>query len=142
MSPIIVFIVIIIIIATIITHFRYKKLPGGSKAAVLQGIWVLHKHLKYDPVMKKYESVPVEKKKSYFEFKGDQFRSGDFDERHKQMPADFSKYSVVGDNLIFDSESLRRASWKWAMTTDGLELTAETADGNKSKYYFNMKDWF
>jgi hypothetical protein len=143
MGSIYVVIVILVVIYAIYINFRNKKYPGGNKAAIIQGIWVLNKHLKYDLVMKKYELVPVENKKSYFEFKGDQFRTGDFDEKHKQMPADFSKFSVVGDNLILESGAMKKASWKWAIVPgQGLELTAETADGNKSKYYFFQKNWF
>jgi len=39
-------------------------------------------------------SLPVEEKKNYFEFKGSNFRSGDFDEKLKQLPAEYSPFLV------------------------------------------------
>ena len=123
-------------------HFRDKKLPGGSKGAVLQGIWVLEKQLKFDFVLRKYQEVQVEPKKNYFEFKGDQFRSGDFDGKHKQLPAEWSFFSVVGDNIIFESEFLKKGHWTWRVSNGKLELIGETINPEgKSQFTFYKKNW-
>jgi len=132
-----------IVFLAIKRHRDRAKLPGGNKGAVLQGIWVLEKHFKYDPVLKKYGVVPVEEKKNYFEFNGSNFRSGDFDEDHKQLPADYSPFSVEGDNLILESEFLKKANWKWVIKKGKLELTGETSSPqySKSQFIFYRKNW-
>lgn len=133
-----------VIFLTIKHHRNRARLPGGIKGARLQGIWVLEKHFRFDPVLKKWEVVPVEPKKNYFEFKGGNFRSGDFDEKHKQLPADYSPYSVEGDNLIFESEFLKKADWKWEIKKGRLELTGETSGPqySKSQFIFYKKNWY
>ena len=124
-------------------HRDRKKFPGGAKGARLQGIWVLEKHFHFDPVLKKWETVPVEDKKNYFEFKGSNFRSGDFDEKHKQLPADYSPFSVEGDNVILESEFFKRANWKWQIEKGRLELTGEMLipKNSKSQFVFYKKNW-
>jgi uncharacterized membrane protein YraQ (UPF0718 family) len=122
-------------------YFTDKKLPGGRKGAVLQGIWVLTKQFKFEPTLKKWEEVAVESKKHYFEFKGSNFRSGDFDQRHKQLPAEWSPFSVEGDNLIIESEFFKKGHWTWKIEPGlGLVLTGEMLD-SKSQFVFNMKNW-
>jgi len=134
------FLAIFVLIA-IRKHFTNKKLPGGSRGAILQRIWVLGKQFKFDPVLKKYEVVPVEPKKHYFEFRGSNFRSGDFDENHRQLPAEWSPFSVEGDNLIIESEFFKKGHWTWKIETGvGLVLTAEMLD-SKSQFLFYEKNW-
>jgi len=124
-------------------YFQRKKLPGGIKGARLQGIWVLEKHLKFEPVLKKWEVVPVEEKKNYFEFNGSNFCSGDFDEDHQQLPADYSPFSVDGENMILESEFFKKANWKWEIKRGCLELTGETPSPqySKSQFIFYKKNW-
>lgn len=132
------------IVFSIIRHYiKRSKLPGGARGAKLQGIWVLEKHLKFDPVMKKYEALPVEPKKNYFEFKGDQFRSGDFDEKHAQLPAEWSPFSIEKDNIIFGSEFLKKGNWRWTVKSNKLELIGETVHPEgKSQFIFYRKNWY
>ncbi|MFA5831690.1 MAG: hypothetical protein WC878_07755 [Candidatus Paceibacterota bacterium] len=115
-----------------------SRLPGGRKGSVLQGVWVLEKHLRYDHAMKKWEEVPVESKKNYFEFSGNQFRSGDFDKQYCQLPADFSPFFVNGNELVLDSDFFKSADWKWKIQKGKLELTGETKN-NKSQFIFCKK---
>lgn len=132
------------IIFSIVKHYLNRsKFPGGAKGAVLQGIWVLEKNLRFDPVLKKWETVMVEDQKNYFEFKGSNFRSGDFDEKHKQLPAEYSPFSVVGSNIILGSETLKRANWKWHIEKGRLELIGEMLEpkNNKSRFIFYKKNW-
>lgn len=136
-----IFISAILALVLIRKHFTDKKLPGGNKGAILQRIWVLEKQFKFDPVLKKWEEVVVEPKKHYFEFKGSNFRSGDFDEKRKQLPAEWSPFSVEGDNLIIESEFFKKGHWTWKMEKGvGLVLTGEMLN-SKSQFVFNMKNW-
>lgn len=131
-----------IVFLVVINRINKSKLPGGIKGSKLQGIWVLEKHLKFDPVMKKYQSLPVELKKNYFEFKNNQFRSGDFDEKQKQLPAEWSSFSIEGDIVIFESEFLKRGHWTWGLNNEKLELTGETINPEgKSQFIFYKKNW-
>jgi hypothetical protein len=132
------------IIFSIVKHYLNRsRFPGGAKGAALQGIWVLEKNFRFDPVLKKYEVIPVEPKKNYFEFKGSNFRSGDFDEKHEQLPAEYSPFLVEGDNLIIESEFFKNGNWKWAIKKDRLELNAEMAEpkNSKSQFIFYKKNW-
>ena len=124
-------------------HFKKKRMPGGIKGSVLQGIWVLEKNYRFDPALKKYESVPVEPRKNYFEFKDGNFRSGDFDEKHKQLPAEDSPFSVNGNNIIIESDYFKKADIKWAIKKRRLELTVEMANPkySKSQFVFYKKNW-
>jgi len=124
-------------------RIRKSKLPGGIKGSAIQGVWVLEKHFRFDPALKKYEVVPVELKKNYFEFKGSNFRSGDFDENHKQLPAEYSPFSIEGDNVIIESEFFKKANWKWAIKNGRLELTGEMLKpkNSKSQFIFYRKNW-
>lgn len=135
--------VVWIIFLAVMRRIRKSKLPGGIKGAALQGIWVLEKNFRFDPVLKKWETIPVEDKKNYFEFKGSNFRSGDFDERHKQLPADYSPFSVEGGNIILESEALKKVNWKWIIKKGKLELTGETLEpkNSKSQFIFYRKNW-
>lgn len=132
-----------IIFLAVIRRVKKSKLPGGIKGAKLQGIWVLEKHFRFDPVLKKWESLPVEPKKNYFEFQGNNFRSGDFDEKREQLPAEYSPFSIEGDNLIIESEFFKSGNWKWAIEEGRLELTAEMAEpkNSKSQFIFYRKNW-
>ena len=115
------------------------KLPGGIKGSAIQGVWVLEKHFRFEPMLKKWESLPVEPKKNYFEFKDNQFRSGDFDEKHKQLPAEWSPFSIEDDNLIIESEFFKKGNWTWKIEKGmGLILTGETLD-SKSQFIFSPK---
>jgi hypothetical protein len=122
---------------------KRNKVPGGPRGMKLQSTWVLEKHLKFDPALKKWEEIPVEPKKNYFEFDGSNFRSGDFDEKHKQLPAEFTPFSVEGNNVIFTLESLSKANWKWAIKGGKLELTGEmlSPKDSKSQFIFYRKNW-
>lgn len=104
---------------------------------------MLEKHFRFDPALKKYEVVTVEPKKNYFEFKGSNFRSGDFDEKYKQLPADYSPFLIGGDNLIIESEFFKKANWKWVIKKGRLELTGEMLKpkGSKSQFVFYRKNW-
>jgi hypothetical protein len=132
-----------IIFATVKYYRNRKKFPGGTKGAVLQGIWVLEQNFRFVPTFKKWETVPVEDKKNYFEFKGSNFRSGDFDERHRQLPADYSPFSVEGGNIILESEAFKKANWKWIIKQGKLELTVEMLEpkNSKSRFIFYKKNW-
>jgi hypothetical protein len=148
-SPYLTTAVVLVLIAWIVfliikRHKDRTKLPGGTKGARLQGIWVLEKHLRFDPVLKKWETLPVEEKKNYFEFKGSSFCSGDFDEKHKQLPADYSPFSIEGDSLILESEFLKKANWKWIIKRGCLELTGEISGPkySKSQFIFYRKNWY
>jgi len=130
--------------STIISRHKKSKSPGGLRGSVLQGIWVLEKHFRFDPVLRKYEVVSVEPKKNYFEFKGSNFRSGDFDEDRRQLPAEFSPFSVIGDNLVIETEFFKRANWKWSVKGTQLELIGEMAEpkDSKSQFIFYKKNWY
>jgi hypothetical protein len=141
---VIVIVFIFWIIISIAKHYRNeKKFPGGAKGSKLQGIWVLEKHLHFDPALRKWEEVTVEPKKNYFEFNGSNFRSGDFDEKHKQLPAEYTPFSVEGENVIFKLESLSKANWRWAIKGRNLELTGEmlSPKDSKSQFTFYKKNW-
>ncbi len=138
----IVFLVMMVLYA--LDYFlKRNKVPGGPKGMKLQGIWVLERHLKFDPALRKWEEVPVESKKNYFEFKDSNFRSGDFDEKHKQLPAEDSAFSIEGENIIFKLESLSKANWKWSVKGGKLELTGEMLypKDSKSQFIFYRKNW-
>ncbi|MDD2696674.1 MAG: hypothetical protein PHE52_00750 [Candidatus Pacebacteria bacterium] len=133
--------VALIVFLIVIKRIYNSKLPGGNKGAAIQGVWVLEKHFRFDPMLKKYESLPVEEKKNYFEFKGDKFRSGDFDEKQRQLPAEYSPFSIDGDNLILESEFFKTATWKWSVRGGKLELIGETTEPySKSQFVFNKKN--
>jgi len=130
-----------IIFLTVIKRISKSKLPGGIKGSAIQGVWVLEKHFRFDPMLKKYESLPVDPKKNYFEFKGSNFRSGDFDEEDNQLPAEYSPFSINGDKIIMESEFFKKADWKWKISKGKLELTGETAEPkySKSQFVFSQK---
>jgi hypothetical protein len=130
-----------VVILTVMRRVRNSKLPGGLKGSAIQGIWMLEKHFRFEPNLKKYESLPVAPDKNYFEFKGSNFRSGDFDEEGNQLPAEYSPFSIVGDNLIFESEFFKKANWKWSIKGGKLELTGETTEPKygKSQFIFYRK---
>lgn len=132
-----------IIFLAVIRRIKKSKLPGGIKGAVLQGIWVLEKNFRFDLVLKKWEAVPVEPQKNYFEFKGSNFRSGDFDEKHRQLPAEYSPFSIEGDNIIIESEFFKKANLKWTIKKGRLELIIETTapQNSKSQFVFYRKNW-
>lgn len=120
------------------SYLEGKKIPGGLKGRKLQGIWILENHFKFDPVLKKYQSLPVEADKNYFEFRLNQFRSGDLNEEGEQLPAEFSPFSIVGDNVIFESEFLRKGNWKFEIKKKKLELNGETVNpAGKSLFVFH-----
>lgn len=108
------------------TYLESKKMPGGFKGRKLQGIWILENHFKFDPVLKKYQSLPVDADKNYFEFRLNQFRSGDLNEAGEQLPAEFYPFSIQGDNIIFESEFLKKGNWKFEIKKGKLELAGET----------------
>ena len=118
----------------LIVKYILKRLK--SKGAVLQGIWVLEKKFRFDYVLKKYEFVPVDEKKNYFEFRNGKFRSGDLDENLMPLPAEYSPFFVDGDKIILESEFLKKADWKWSVKRGKLELTGETTVPKKSKSQF------
>lgn len=128
--------VVWIIFLTVRRRVNKSKLPGGIKGSALQGIWVLEKNFRFEPVLKKWEVVPVEPGKNYFEFKSSNFRSGDFDEKHCQLPAEYSPFSVEGDNIIIESEFFKKANLKWTIKKGRLELTIEMAEPKNSKSQF------
>lgn len=130
----------LIVVTFIAYRLRVKDLPGGGKGAKIQGIWILEKHLKFDPTLKKYEALPVDENKNYFEFNGNQFRSGDMDEDLNQLPAEYSLFSIEGDNLIIESDFFKKSNWKWVISKDGqLELTGETVHPKgKSQFIFRF----
>jgi hypothetical protein len=145
---IIILVSILLVIFLIVEHYITRsKLPGGLKGARLQGIWVLEKHFRFDPVLKKYEALPVVEKKNYFEFKDSNFCSGDFDEKLEQLPAEYSPFSVDGDKLVLGSEFLKKANWKWIYKNARLELTGEmessskSTPNNKNLFIFYKKYW-
>jgi len=147
-ANIIISIIILLVAFTIVKQYINKsRLPGGFRGAVLQGIWVLEKHLRFDRVLKKYEALPVEEKKNYFEFKGSNFRSGDFDKKLKQLPAEYSPFSVDGNKIVLESEFLKRAHWEWIIKNGRLELTGEIAvpsksiQNNKNLFIFYKINW-
>ena len=134
--------IVCIIVSAVIRRVEKSKLPGGVKGSAIQGVWVLDKHLRFEPNLKKYESLPVAEEKNYFEFKGHNFRSGDFDENRKQLPAEFSPFSINGDNLILESNFFKKANWKWIIKNEHLELTGETMEPySKSQFIFYKKNW-
>jgi len=134
-----VFAILAFIVWLMTKHFFDKmKVPGGRRGFVLQGIWILERHLRYVPDMKKWEELPVENGKNYFEFAGDQFRSGDFDNKHQQLPADFSLFSVHRDEILFDTDFLKNADWKWAIKKGKLELTGDSKK-DKSQFIFHKR---
>jgi hypothetical protein len=119
------------------TYLESKKMPGGYRGRKLQGTWILEKHFRFDPVLKKYEALPVEEDKNYFEFRLDQFRSGDLDEKGEQIPAEYSPFSIVGDSIIFESEFLKKGNWQFAIKKKKLELAGETVNpAGKSLFIF------
>jgi len=145
---IIILVSILLIVFLIVEHYISKsKLPGGIKGSVLQGVWVLEKHLRFDPVLKKYEALPVAEKRNYFEFNGSNFRSGDFDEKLKQLPAEYSPFSVNGNKIVLESEFLKKINWEWAIKKGQLELTGEamtsskSTQNNKNQFIFYRKSW-
>ena len=132
-----------IIMLYVLEYFlKRNKVPGGPKGMKLQYVWVLERHLKFDPALRKWEEVPIEPQKTYFEFDGSNFRSGDFDDKHQQLPAEFTPFSIEGDNIIFKLESLSKANWKWAIKEGKLELTGEmlSPKGSKSQFTFYRKN--
>ena len=128
--------IVAVVMLVLLNRLHKRTMPGGARGAKIQGIWVLKKHLKFNPALRKYESLSVDKDKNYFEFKGKQFRSGDFEEDGKQLPAEWSSFSIEGNNVIFGSEFLKKAHWTWVVDEKQLELTAETAEPKASKSQF------
>ncbi|MGD0577028.1 MAG: hypothetical protein ABSA74_03075 [Candidatus Staskawiczbacteria bacterium] len=138
-------IVILVVMNVVAGYFEGKAMPGGSKGYKLQGcFWILEKHLKFNPVLKSYEPLAVEPNKNYFEFVGNKFRSGELDENKKPLPAEFSLFSIHGNNISFESEFFKKGHWTFELSKGNkqLELTGETINPYaKSLFIFHKRPY-
>jgi len=103
----------------------------------LQGIWKLENAYIFDRNSGQYRETKIEVP-SYFEFRGDQFFTGNFDKDGVVAPGSKSSSFVSeGDILIINADIFKKASWKWEVKHGKLELVAIKPDGNKAKYIFS-----
>ena len=79
--------------------------------------------------------------KNYFEFHGDDFRSGDFNEKGDPQYAEYSPFTVKGDSIVLDSIFFKKAEWQWSISKRRLELIGTKQNGEKARFIFSRKKY-
>lgn len=119
--------------------FGFKRSFGGKEVAI-QGLWKLEKFSVFDIDLKKYTEFPAGDARNYFEFHGKEFRTGDLDEKGEPQLAEFSPFSISGENIVFDSAFFKKAKWQFSIKGGTLELKSAKDDGSKAIFVFSRKN--
>lgn len=80
----------------------------------------------------------LEESDNYFEFRGNQFCTGELDEKGNLLPcSEYSSFTTEENILVLNKEPFLKASWRWEIKHGKLELTGVKPNGEKSKFIFS-----